>query len=809
MILSDPGGEFDSDLWRAMTERFNIGVFSTTTLAHFSNGVVERHNQTLKTMVVRLLLDHPGAIAQELVDLACLAKNSMVQHSGASLFQLMGGSTPRVPAALTHGLPALVGGTVPGDDALRLHLPLLHAARVAHTQAEADGSLRRALARNASNVPHRDWKAGDVVYYWTEGATPSQGSWNGPTHLTDVAVAKRAVRIQHGHSWTERHVSQFRLAGEAHQSATDAVRTPTATNPAEEPPITSLRASAANPSSPSDPPASRTAAGNEVPLVDEGDADGHATASMVASARAAIDCVDAAPLPTRQSTPVQAPGPWTGRTRSLQAHFFSGTPPGAAANLKGFRHAAKQRTAALRDLAASDRRTARRLMANGSHKRHSLSPADDTLSSSLHRTGAADHEVFITRREMRRRAEVPIGQAGTAFDPAMARELEAWSDLAVYTEVPYTGQAVISTRWVLKLKQPNTPTGAPRRKARLVVRGFEDPDKDAVDSTSPTASRTALRVVLSALATHGFIPRTVDACTAFVQGTPLDRPAAVFVQPPPQAQFLQGMVRQLRKCAYGLTDAPRRWYDSVLKLMLQLRLTRSTMDHGLFARHEGGRLVLDVAVHVDDFLLGGTAAAVKLFDHGQRGSCEAGPTASGDLTNTGLRIKTAIDDDTGTLTIRGDQDTYLDSIETIYVRSERKMCHEAPLTAIELTSYRRSTGALLWGAGQTLPYLACAATTLARRFTSAVVHDLMKANRVIVAAKAARPFPFTYIRLHGSQRLRLFVDSSSIKAGVPTAHTGFAIFASPSPVPAGKMTADAPLILLQCGSHRQRRVTHS
>lgn len=146
--------------------------------------------------------------------------------------------------------------------------------------------------------------------------------------------------------------------------------------------------------------------------------------------------------------------------------------------------AARHRTALTRLQASMDRTEARRRVAatkivNGMIK------TDDTLAAALHRTGTEAHQAFITRREMRRRSEVPIGQAGTSFDPAIARELEAWANLSVYKEVPYTGQVVISTRWVLTLKQPDTPTGTPRRKARLVVRGFQDPDRATVDSTSP------------------------------------------------------------------------------------------------------------------------------------------------------------------------------------------------------------------------------------------------------------------------------------------------------------------------------------
>lgn len=129
----------------------------------------------------------------------------------------------------------------------------------------------------------------------------------------------------------------------------------------------------------------------------------------------------------------------------------------------------------------------------------------DTLEAALHRSGVATHQAFITRREMRWRSEIPISEAGEAFDDAIMSELAAWADLAVYTEVPYAGQTVLSTRWVLTIKEPDSPTSPPRRKARLVVRGFEDPERDNVDSTAPTASRATVRVALSSMATHGFI----------------------------------------------------------------------------------------------------------------------------------------------------------------------------------------------------------------------------------------------------------------------------------------------------------------
>jgi len=140
----------------------------------------------------------------------------------------------------------------------------------------------------------------------------------------------------------------------------------------------------------------------------------------------------------------------------------------------------------------------------------------------------------------------------------MADKLATWADLSVSRKCRSGASGSCPPAGCSPPKEPESPTATPRRKARLVARGFEDPDKDTVDSTSPTAARATLWVLFSALASRGFLPRTIDMRTAFVQGMPLDRLAAVYVQPSPQSGAPVGVVWRLLECAYGLTDAPRR-----------------------------------------------------------------------------------------------------------------------------------------------------------------------------------------------------------------------------------------------------------
>jgi len=824
-LLANPGAEFNNAVWRIVAERHNVAVLSTAAQAHWSNGVVERHNQTLKTMMTTMALDHIHVDAQEPLDLACHAKNSMGQHNGARPYQLMCGSTPRVPTALIDSLPALSVRRVPGDGALHAHLDLLHAARSAHTQAEVASSLRRALARNAANVPVNTFMVCEAVYFWTDGVGVGRGGWQGPAHVTDVAVAKDEVCLQYGHLWVNRASSQVRPVG-AGAGSTPATPPVHDGAPSSDVPLPSEGVPDAEDAA-ADAPVEEVAAEDAGSESDASSSSSLAdrTASMMTGVQSALDRLAAESVSAGRARSPSAPV-WAGRTRggSRPVHCSSADDPapggGAAVTIEplvispknaeedfalkrfGFQQRAINRRAPTAEVnAVRQRNVEDALMA--------VFSGPDTLAAALRRTGVATHQAFVTRREMRRRAEVPIAEAGAAFDAAIMDELAAWADLAVYTEVPYDDQVVLSTRWVLTVKEPDAPTSPPRRKARLVVRGFEDPERDNVDSTSPTVSRATFRVALSAMVTHGFIPRTVDVRTAFLQGMPLDRPTPVYIQPPPQARVPSGMVWRLCKCAYGPTDAPRRWYDSVLRLIVALELRHSSLDHGLFTSQAQGHLVLVVAVHVDDFRFGGTAPAVEHFEAALRRAFVTGPTKSGDFTFTGVRVRTAVDDDTGDLTVRADQEQYVDSIDCIDIRPARKSTPDARLLPAELTAYRRATGALLWATGQTMPYLACAATTLARRVGSAVVRELTIANRVVASPKAARPLPLVFPAMWGHQRVRLFVDASSVKTGIPTAHTGFAVFSTSAAVPPGPMFPDAALTLLLYTSHRKRRVTHS
>ena len=95
--------------------------------------------------------------------------------------------------------------------------------------------------------------------------------------------------------------------------------------------------------------------------------------------------------------------------------------------------------------------------------------------------------------------------------------------------------------------------------------------------------------------------QSIDIKTAFLQGHKLER--SVFLRPPPEANTTS--LWHLRKCVYGLADAPRAFYLRLRQELTNLNLTPCSLDQGLFTYAVDGALCGILICHVDDILYGG------------------------------------------------------------------------------------------------------------------------------------------------------------------------------------------------------------
>ena len=163
----------------------------------------------------------------------------------------------------------------------------------------------------------------------------------------------------------------------------------------------------------------------------------------------------------------------------------------------------------------------------------------------------------------------------------------------------------------MKMRFDHTWKSDCRARARLVLQGFSDPDLETQRSDAPTISRRGRMLFYAACARYGFSVEKGDVVGAFLQGTASEEHRHVFGLPPPellQAMGLDGdkWLVQVLKPGYGLTVAPRRWWQNVCCDMASLGLSSCVLEPCLLIlRGPDHRVLGMVVVHVDDFMFGG------------------------------------------------------------------------------------------------------------------------------------------------------------------------------------------------------------
>ena len=188
-ILTDNGGEFNSDEMREVASVLNIEILTTAAESPFQNGLCERNHAVVDNMLHKLKEQHPKTDLQVLLCWANMAKNSLQMCHGFSSHQLVFGQNPNLPNVLTDRPPAIQGMTT--SEVLSKHLNALHSARRSFIESEACERVRRAL-RCKMRASEEKYDHGDRVYYKRE----SQERWMGPAKV--VFQDGKVVFIRHG-----------------------------------------------------------------------------------------------------------------------------------------------------------------------------------------------------------------------------------------------------------------------------------------------------------------------------------------------------------------------------------------------------------------------------------------------------------------------------------------------------------------------------------------------------------------------------------------------------------------------------------
>ena len=304
---------------------------------------------------------------------------------------------------------------------------------------------------------------------------------------------------------------------------------------------------------------------------------------------------------------------------------------------------------------------------------------------------------------------------------AKEKELKSFHEFDVYELVKDVGQPRISTTWVVTEKNNGADTVV---KARLVARGFQETTN--IQADSPTCHKDSFRMFLLIAAYHDWNLESTDIKNAFLQGNQITR--EVFVEPPAEVK-LKGYIWHLKKCIYGLQDASRQWYFSVVKFLISLGCTQLKLDLAVFVYYNDGALAGVIIVHVDDFLHIGNAVFYTNVIYKLRSFFKISKTSKYVMSYIGLEI--AKEHNHIVLT----QKKYMDRISACTMSIDRRLLKESALEPLEHEQFRRMVGQLNWAARQTRPDLMFEVLELSIKLTKPCVQDYLRAVKAIQKLK--------------------------------------------------------------------------
>jgi hypothetical protein len=639
-IMTDNGGEFNSDETREVASLLNLEVCTSAADSPFQNGLCERVHAVTDMMLLKLQNDNPGVSLDVLLCWANMARNSMQMWHGFSSNQLVFGVNPNLPNIMCDNVPALGGSTT--SETFAKHINTLHSARHAFIQSESNERIRRAL-RHKVRASEESYVNGDRVFYKREG----RDQWLGPAKV--IFQDGKIVFVRHGGVFVR--VSPNRLV-----KANMQVQVPSVSNA----------------------------------IVNTSESNG------------------------------------SGTNKDLQSPSFTEI-IGNVGDSNENQEQIRVEAVGQQDLKS---------LKSGVKIRCKKGEEDDTVTI-LNRAGKAtgknkswynvrdssgvEYSLDLSMYDWEiipEEANIVLIPKAKHNDPdciqAKLTELEKLKLFDTYEVVRRDEQDCISTTWVLWNKGDEV-------RARLVARGFEE--KDYVRSDSPTVGKSSMRVFLALSASLKWKIKTTDIKSAFLQGKLLDRD--VFLIPPEEANVTDGYVWKLKRCLYGLNDAARQFYNSVVETLLILGCSQSKLDPSMFFWRKEGGIEGILVSHIDDFLHAGSELFENAIMMKLRDRFLAGKIAEDQFQYIGFQIQQRGDH------ILLDQNHYVDNVKLRNLTSQRLSEKRSELDIQEYTMLRSLAGKINWTVQGSRPDLAFDLVEISMKFKKAVVNDLNKAMKAL------------------------------------------------------------------------------
>ena len=349
---------------------------------------------------------------------------------------------------------------------------------------------------------------------------------------------------------------------------------------------------------------------------------------------------------------------------------------------------------------------------------------------------------WVVNAKAKRSAEVNVKtltrKEMEEFQQAKHKEIDSYMEHVAVDICKKQGidpQRVLGMRWILTWKNLTNENGevtGKKPKARLIIKGFQDPDLLRIPRDSPTLSTLGRNMLFGISAQNKWRLAIGDIKTAFLNGDPTELERNIYGEPPEDAKEYLGMSKdelfRIRKAIYGLLNAPRKWMEKLSKELRVNGWVQSKLEPCLWRLYENGVLCGILGVHVDDVVCSGNG---DLFDEKIQhlrsifpfGSWKCAQDES--VVFCGCEVKQNRD---GSIDVQ--QERFALGLNEVNLSRERKEQEEQPATEEEKKQMKGLLGGLAWRANQTAPWLSATTSILQGYTQKARVKDVLLANKL-------------------------------------------------------------------------------
>ena len=240
---------------------------------------------------------------------------------------------------------------------------------------------------------------------------------------------------------------------------------------------------------------------------------------------------------------------------------------------------------------------------------------------------------------------------------------------------------------------------------------------------SPTCYKYSLRLIFAVCASKLWKIHSLDITTAFLQGRSIDRD--IYVKPPKEAGVPDDKLWKLNVCVYGLGDASRQWYLTIVEKLKDLNVHPCKHDPAVFRYFSQGNLKGIISTHVDDFFYCGDADFHENIITALKSMFSIKTEHDSSFKYLGLNV---VQNETD-FSITVDQEQYISSLEKININGENPP--DMPLNDDQLKKFRCLIGQLMWVANQTRPDILFDLCQLSSSCKNATQKDISIINKIV------------------------------------------------------------------------------